>query len=184
MLYLNSEKLEQILREKKLSLSSLAKGAGVSRQSLYSMFSKNSVFNSTFCKILGYLKVDYQVLTYEMTPSHQIMSKAPTPIKKISLQLIEFCKRYHANLILFGSRAEGKTGVQVDWDFGIFFLKSVHDREFKLLKVRLTDAAFPYRIDIVNLNEAPAWFLESLQNRSLILHGKEFLGGLLRGRAA
>ena len=175
MLYLSKKGLQEALSKRGIRLSQLAKECGVSRQSLYSMFSKRPVFNTSFTKILHFLGGDYRDLTYERSERSEIMKDAPSRVQRVVLELVRFCEANEAALILFGSRSAGKKGVKADWDFGIFFEGKVKDQSLPHLKQQLADKAFPYRIDIVCLNQAPDWFLTSIQDNALLLHGSTSL---------
>lgn len=100
------------------------------------------------------------------------------------MRLIQFCDAHNAGLILFGSRARGKGGVNPDWDFGVYSSKLFDQRAFSVLKQKLMDEVFPNRIDIVNLNVAPSWFLESIANDYIQIHGKHLFTQFVERKAA
>lgn len=182
MLYLDEDKLNAALATRGLTLSQLAKDCGISRQSIYDMLSKKPVFNSTFVKILNHLGVDFD----QLTESHDVavLRTMPMRVQKAVMKLISFCDSHHAGLILFGSRARGKGGASPDWDFGIYSARPFDQREFSVLKQRLLDEVFPNRIDVVNLNVAPAWFLESIVSDYIQIHGKQPFSQFSERRAA
>jgi transcriptional regulator with XRE-family HTH domain len=121
MLCLGEDKLNTLLASRGMTLSGLARDCGVSRQSIYDMLGKKSVFNSTFVKILSHLGVDYEQLTE--THDVALLRTMPVRIQKAVMRLISFCEAHQAGLLLFGSRARGKTGIGADWDFGVYSLK-------------------------------------------------------------
>lgn len=170
MLYLSEDKVNALLSNRGMTLSQLARDCGVSRQSIYDMFGKKSVFNSSFVKILDHLGVGHEQLTE--TQDSALLRTMPMRIQKAVMRLITFCESHQAGLILFGSRARGKGGVGPDWDFGVYSFKSFDPRAFSVLKQKLMDEVFPNRIDIVNLNVAPSWFLESIVGDYIQVHGK------------
>lgn len=164
MLYLAKTKFEALLKSRGLNIAKLAKQCGVSRQSIYNMLGGETVFNTTFDKMLSFLTVSYKDLTEEMDEATVILRSFPDKIKKIALSLENFCAKNSADLILFGSRAAGKKGVRHDFDFAVYFHKKTNDEGLKKIKRSLTDKAFPYRVDIVDLNSAPEWFTSSIKD--------------------
>lgn len=169
MLYLSKKKLEEVLAKRGSSASMLAKECGISRQSIYNMFGKTSVFNTSFEKILKYLNVNLEEITEQRDRVSFLVQKFPNKINKIILELTEFASKNSADLILFGSRASGKMGITSDWDFALYFKRANKDKELKKIKQAIVEEAFPYRVDIVNLNNAPEWFLSSISNNIIYL---------------
>jgi AcrR family transcriptional regulator len=170
MLYLDEDMLNRLLAGRRMTLSRLAKECGISRQSVYDMLGNKPVFNSSFVRILEYLGVDYDQIT--QSRHNAVLHNMPVRIQKAVMALIQFCDAHQAGLVLFGSRARGKGGVQADWDFGIYAVRYLDPRAFSMLKLKLMDDAFPNRIDVVNLNVAPPWFLESIADDHIQIHGR------------
>lgn len=186
MLYLSQKKLDLLLGQKGLTLSGLARAAGISRQSLYRYFQKEPVFAIPFQKILRVLSVPYPAITEERNLAESILSKAPFRIQKVARALIEFAEKEGGALILFGSRTGGHEDLSRDWDFGLLLPRHnpATERRFKLLRQEITERAFPHRIDLVNLNLAPRWFLETVARSFVCLHGNVTADDLLKGKAA
>ena len=79
-------------------------------------------------------------------------------------------------VILLGSRARGNFKKYSDWDIGITKgEKRIEGRAFLRLKGRISELAenLPRKVELINLDAAPNWFLDSI-DYSLI-----FLGGNL-----
>lgn len=169
MLHLDKKKLETKLKARGVNLARLAKLCNVSRQSIYNMFEKNSVFNTTFEKILSFTGIDYLEITTGGRRKDYIIRNFPDQIKKIALSLCKYAAEHHADMILFGSRAAGKKGIRADWDFAIYFHRKMDNACLARLSRTLTEKAFPYRIDIVNLNAAPDWFKSSIEDNIIYL---------------
>lgn len=169
MLYLEKKKLEKVLKARGLNMSQLSKLCGVSRQSIYNMFGKTSVFNTVFEKILVHLAVDHNKITVGQSREGLIIKTFPDKIAKTAAKLSAFAGQTHADLLLFGSRAKGKRGFRTDWDFAVRFHKSNEDKKLKLLKQQCIEESFPFRIDIINLNLAPAWFKDSISDDCIYL---------------
>lgn len=182
MLYLDEEKLNAVLMARGMTISQLAHQCGISRQSVYDMFSKKPVFNSTFVKILNHLGINYDQVTESR--DNTLLRTMPMRIQKAVMSLIQFCDAHNAGLVLFGSRARGKSGVIPDWDFGVYSSKLFDQRAFSVLKQKLMDEVFPNRIDIVNLNVAPSWFLESIVSDYIQIHGKHPFAQFVERKAA
>ena len=169
---LSTHKLNDLLKSRGLNLSQLTKACGISRQSVYSMLRGGAVFNVPFSRILDFLKVSPLKITEEERVEDKILKSAPLKLQKVILKLIEFCKDHKAALLLFGSRVGGKARPGSDWDFGFYFYEKIPEASFRNLKWRLTEEAFPYGVDLVNLNQAPSWFLESIRNECVVLSGE------------
>lgn len=171
MLYLNKEKLKALAAGQGRSLADIARVAGVSRQSLYNMFHGQTIFNRSFEKLIVTLEVSYRDIAEEFSDGDRLLADAPKPIQHIAMRLIEYCRQSHASLLLFGSRARGKRGPHADWDFAVHFQTHYDRKRFHVIKTDLQDAAFPYRIDIVNLNDAPSWFRKGVDKSRVVLYG-------------
>lgn len=137
------------------------------------MLKGGPIYNVPFTKVIERLGVEVDEITVkDEEPSSLSLKRAPLKIQKIVLKLREFCAKSGAALLLFGSQATNRAGSGSDWDFGIYFTRAGVPKNFSSFKQDLIDRAFPYRIDIVVLNEAPPWFWESLVGRSLTLQGQ------------
>lgn len=172
MLILEREKLKTVIKRNGLSLNQLAAKCGVSRQSIYNMLNGKSVFNTTFEKILDCLDVNFEEITVSKDERAVLaMKKAPAKIQRIALALSLFAKGNKASLFLFGSRARGCERTRADWDFGVSLPEKGMCREFVILKQKLVDEAFPYRVDIVDVSSAPDWFIQSIVDDVIPLVG-------------
>ena len=172
MQLLSRAKLQKILGERQLTLSQTARESAISRQSLYKMIGGEPIYNTPFLKLIRYLKVGPEEVTDTGSRADFLLQNAPTKIRKSVLELSNFCEHHQASLFLFGSQARGANKIGSDWDFGIFFRKKDEDRSLRRLKQNLQSRTFPYRIDVLNLGQAPSWFLESIQEESILLKGK------------
>ncbi|MCP5464888.1 MAG: nucleotidyltransferase domain-containing protein [Deltaproteobacteria bacterium] len=170
MLYLDQNNLLEEAKRQGLSLSALAKKAGISRQSLYDMFEKKTVFNTPFQKILNILRVDPQNITRSSFSKVKIYEEAPPSIQNVMRMLLSYCQENKADLYLFGSRARGKKGIRSDWDFAINFKIHKKPKNFSTFKEQVIESAFPYRIDLICQNDAPEWFLEAIKNEKVKLN--------------
>ena len=165
-------KLMKILNSREITIASLARDCGISRQSLYAMFRGDSIYNVPFAKILNFLNLEPSQITEAHSSRQDALKSAPLKIQKTALRLREFCQDHGASLLLVGSQALGKGTMASDWDFAVYFWGNVFDRSLRLLKQRLEEEVFPYRVDIVNLNRAPEWFVQSVAEGAKLLEGK------------
>lgn len=173
MLILDKDKLNFAIKRRGFSLNQLAVKSQVSRQSIYNMLKGGSVFNTTFEKIIDCLGVGYEDVTIGRNEyAAAVMKKAPKIIQSIALELSVFAEENNAAFFLFGSKARGETNNRADWDFGISKLGKKMRRKFIILKQALIEKAFPYRIDIVDMNQAPQWFIESIADDMIVLAGE------------
>ena len=170
MTCVDKEKLNQLLLSRGISLAQLAKGAGISRQSLYDMFRGQSIFTRPFEKIVHELGVDFSELLAQSSRLDGILGDAPDAVRRAALELQRYAERKKATLFLIGSRARGKKDFRADWDFGIYFRGKL-PTDFARIKQRLKDRAFPHRLDIVDLSSAPPWFLPSVAEDALHMTG-------------
>jgi predicted nucleotidyltransferase len=148
------------------------------------MFGRRSIFNKPFEKILKLLVVDHSKLVKEKYSEEEPLGHAPDNIKKLVLSLIEYAKGHNADVLLFGSRVKKNKSIRSDWDFGIYFQQEKIPKDFSALKGRLLERAFPYRADIVVLNYAPDWFLDSIEEDAVMLTGERSRSSIFRRRAA
>ena len=171
MFTLDRNKLDAALHDKGLSLSRFAKECRISRQSLYNMFKGKGILTVSFEKLLDYLNVKFKDIVIQPSDLDSIMKEAPESVKKATLELQKFAEVNKADLFLIGSRARGKKGLRADWDFAIYFKDPKKVKSLALIKQKIGDLAFPYRIDLVVLSAAPSWFLYSASDEAIRICG-------------
>lgn len=174
MQILIQRKLNRLLSQRGISLSKFCKKSRISRQSLYNMFKGESIYNKPFTKLIEALNIKPDQITESSSSQENIFKKAPLKIQKVLLKLKEFCEKNRASLYLFGSQASQTARRGSDWDFGIYFQKKDQSKPLRNLKLKLIDQMFPYRMDVVCLNRAPKWFLQSIEDEIITLYGKDF----------
>jgi len=172
-LLLDPLKFRNLLHQRKITVSGLAKQCGISRQSIYQLIKGQSAFNVPFRKLMGHLRVNPLSLLKHVDTASDILETAPLKIRKIGHVLIEYCKSRDATLVLFGSKARGHFSSGSDWDLGIWFHRKSDDRSFRDLKNKILDEAFPHRVDLLNLSRAPEWFLKSIADDYLVVFGND-----------
>lgn len=171
MLRIDRKKLEPFLSGQNQHLSHLAAACGISRQSLYKMFRGESIFSTPFEKLLNELKVPFEQIVVDDEQLAISLRDAPSQIRTAALTLQHYATQRGADLFLVGSRARGKKGIRADWDFALFFPTQKKPKDFSSVKIKTEEMAFPYRIDVLCLNDAPEWFLNSISADALRLCG-------------
>ena len=91
-------------------------------------------------------------------------------------------------VVLIGSRAKGSAKKFSDWDFGIVgFPEPVSSTDFLKYKNVVEDMSenIVRLVDLVNLDQAPVWFLEGIAGKVVFLDGNQeaftYLKGVLNG---
>ena len=72
---------------------------------------------------------------------------------------------------LFGSRARGTSRARSDWDIAIVGPSPLPWTEFSVLKLDAQEEAWPYTIDIVDINRAPAAIRDAIVEDMVPLEG-------------
>lgn len=74
--------------------------------------------------------------------------------------------------MLFGSRTASTKKKNPDYDIGVMTDKEVEMKTLNSWKSKVEDLAWPYRIDLVDLNRAPVNSLYLIEKEMVVLHGK------------
>lgn len=164
----NRARFEEFLDEQgyKNHLDFCRKG-GVHKNTLNYYLSGRDVFSKKLYEIAAILNADPRELI------EPIQSKIQN-IEEIESIVRELASQRGVAVILLGSRADGSAKKYSDWDLGVTRAEiPINDREFLRMKGRVGELAdnLPRKVDLVNLDAAPYWFLH-LINYSVI-----FLGG-------
>lgn len=178
MIYLDRNKLEKIIAERGENLSDFAKECGISRQSLYNMFEGKSVISTPLEKIFNKLNANWDEII--AIKKEDYFKNAPQQVKLAFAEAVEFVRSKHADLFLIGSRARGKGSKFSDWDLAIHFPKKFNRSEFINLKEMTKEHSFPYYVDIVLLNDAPEWFIASIEKDAIRIEGNGDLTKILK----
>lgn len=73
-------------------------------------------------------------------------------------------------VIFFGSRARGDNKGFRDFDLAISLKRFLSWKEFALLKNDAEELAWPYKVDLVDLNRVPDGFRDTVENEGIILN--------------
>lgn len=157
----------------------------IHRNTLHDLFQGKSVFLNSFEKIAKKLEMDPLEL---LLPKSEFSNSIPNSdeIRPIVARLVK--KRKKMAVVLLGSRAIEAAKKYSDWDIGIFsHSQPVTGMEY-LQHRRLAEELaenMVRKVDLVNLNQAPSWFLENLKDSCLFLDGDHesfiYLKGVIDG---
>lgn len=166
------------------SISQFARKKKIHRSTLVKLLKGGPVILPSVRKIAKGLQMDPLDFFLPVSPLPSSIPLAEE-IGPIVARLVK--KNRKMAVVLLGSRAAGKGRPYSDWDLGIFSIQSpVSGLEYLRLKrfVEEMSEDLVREVDLVNLNQAPVWFLENLGG-VLFLDGDEesffYLKGLIDG---
>ena len=179
---LNIKKIKALMEKSGIgSISQLAEMSGIHRNTIRSYLNgTNSPYSSSFVSISKCLN---------STPDELVERQSTNPIGQL-LELIHPVIVSNPNLafILIGSRARGNSRRYSDIDIGLSSGTTPLDyKKFLSIKSEIEDLVddFAWLVDIVNLDEAPRWFLESIDYEPRLLAGNSlsyfYVMGLIHG---
>lgn len=163
------------------TLSAFAAAHRLSRATLQSYLRGQTPISTAFYHLAKALRVDpLTLLTLD--------TKSKTPPEQEILPIATALCRQVPQLAvgLFGSRATNRARTYSDWDLGITRgATALATADFLRCKRLVDDLAedLPRRVDLINLDAAPTWFLEGIHYPPIFLGGTEtswqyFLGVL------
>ncbi len=157
----------------------------IHRNTLRQILSGKNVFLSSFEKIASRLKLDPMelILPWSVFPSK---IKEIDEIRPIVARLVREVPK--GAVVLLGSRAALSPKKYSDWDLGLLkYPEPLSGTEYLKLKgwVEEWSEDLVRQVDLINLNQAPSWFLEGINNQITYLDGNweafVYLRGLLDG---
>lgn len=183
---LDQKRFKRVLLEKGFrNVTDFARKTGIHRNTLVGLISGRSVLVSSFAEVADRLSIDPQEL---MIASSTTKSRIPQidEIRPLIASLTKIDKQF--TVVLIGSRASRKSKKYSDWDLGILrYPEPLMGLEFLKLKRLVAEGSenLVRTVDLVNLNEAPRWFLEGLGDHILFLDGNRegwtYFKGVLDG---
>lgn len=157
----------------------------IHRNTLHNLLKGKSVFANSFEKIAKILSIDPLEL---LVPKSPFVSTIPNlhELRPIVAKLVK--KNKKMAVVLLGSRAKQTAKEYSDWDLGIFSypepIAGIPYLRYKRLVEDWSDNLVR-QVDVVNLNQAPLWFLENLKDSAIFLDGHResfiYLKGLIDG---
>ncbi len=183
---LDREKFKKSLLEAGFkSLLDFSRKTKIHRNTLQGLLLGKNVFVSSFSALAAHLKKDPMEL---ITPQSTLAAKIKhlDELKEVVAQLVRRDKK--TVVVLLGSRARGTEKEYSDWDLGVFrYPEPLSGREYLKMKRIVEEASekIVRRVDLVNLNQAPLWFLKDLKGTVIFLDGPQesfvYLKGMLDG---
>ncbi|MBI4366680.1 MAG: nucleotidyltransferase domain-containing protein [Deltaproteobacteria bacterium] len=152
------------------NLLEFSRKAGMHRNTLANLCAGKNVFTSAFQTIADHLGVDPNVLLKPVSTT-----AAPFPIEEIRPILARIIQSDpNVAIVLFGSRAGKHPTKYSDWDLGVIrFPDALSGIAFLRLKRMVEEASedLVRRVDVVNLHQAPSWFLTNIADQIHFLDG-------------
>jgi predicted nucleotidyltransferase len=168
------------------SLSDFAAKNNIHRNTLLNLKQGQSVFSSSYRNITNALEIDPLELMVPISTC-PFNNENLDEIRPLIAHLVKLAPG--KAIMLIGSQASGKAKKYSDWDIGIFdHVHPLSGREYLHLKGKVEDLSenLVRMVDLVNLNQAPSWFLESLvSTKPVFLDGNReayiYFMGVLNG---
>ncbi len=168
------------------NLSDFSSKSKIHRNTLQGLLAGREIFVSSFLMLAKQLQKNPLELlsTKSSLPNIQHVDELASILAQLSQ------KDKNLVIVLLGSRAREKANTYSDWDIGLFrYPNSLSGREYLRLKREVETLAEEQnvvrKIDLINLNQAPLWFLKELKNEALLLEGSKqaflYLKGMLDG---
>lgn len=181
---INDDVLKQALqRQGYKRLSHFAQDQKVNRMTLHHYLKGRGPLPENYYHICDSLGVDPLAF---LTPQLESVVAEQEKIQPIIQALLRQQPDLAVGLI--GSRARGRAKKYSDWDLGVTRgAKALTPQEGLRLKTLVEDAAenLPWFVDVVNLDQAPLWFLQKIDYQPVYLGGNrapwEFFLGVLHG---
>lgn len=184
---LDDRQLATQLRKVGLStISQFTQQYGINRATLNNYLNGRGPFPESFYVIADALNVDPIQL---LTPVASTLENAIPKLEEIA-SIIMACSKVSPRIavILLGSRAKGNAQDYSDWDLGVTGgAQPLTTKEFLHIKQLVEDLKedLPRDVDVVNLGEAPEWFLRGINYLPRFLSGNEsswnYFMGVLHG---
>lgn len=167
------------------SLSAFSLASKIHRNTLQGLLAGKQVFVASFLDLAAQLKKDpLELLSVQSSLSVKI--SYIEELRPILPQLLKLDPKIA--IVLLGSRARGNAKKYSDWDLGLFrYPEPLSGREYLRLKRVAEDESenLVRKIDVINLNQAPLWFLQGVKQDVVFLDGVQesflYLKGMLDG---
>ena len=164
------------------SVGSLLRQAGLHRNTLQKYVNhEREIIATPISKIAAALGIDPLriVQVVDEDASHKRFEKELVRIlTPLTTKSPEIC------FFLLGSRANGAPKKHSDWDIGLTGGRDqISTEDYLALKSQIEDQSedFPFRVDVINLDAAPDWFLKELDYSPLYLAGNRESFGYILG---
>lgn len=174
---LNRAVFERLLKMKGYkNHTDFCRKTGLHKNTLQYYLSGKDVFSNRLYDIATALDVDLK----------DLITRSDVDIENVYEieHIINTLSAYGLAVVLLGSRAEGKSKKFSDWDIGITKGKErLSGRDFIRLRSIVQDLAedLPRKVDLVNLDAAPVWFLISIDYDLVFLGGDKLAYNYFKG---
>ncbi len=157
----------------------------IHRNTLQGFLAGKNVFISSFVALASHLKKD----PLELVATDNSLPSKIQDIHELNEVISCLAKKdKKMALVLLGSRARGNAKQYSDWDLGVFrYPDPLSGREYLKLKREVEEVSenLVRKVDLINLNQAPLWFLRDIKNDVIFLAGLQesflYLKGMLDG---
>jgi transcriptional regulator with XRE-family HTH domain len=160
---LDNQKFRAALNRKGIkSTLELSRLSGIHRNTLAPYLNgEKSIYSNTILELAQFLEIDPELLKVEDS------SRAEIFIYDLAERFLkDFSSKYsELAVILFGSRVSGKAKKFSDYDLGVVGgNKLISSLDFLAMKEFISAHSddFAWKVDLVNLDEAPTWFLSEM----------------------
>ncbi len=86
---------------------------------------------------------------------------------KLKQIVVDFFRNDEVKIVLFGSRARKDNNIFSDVDIGLLPRKKINGTKITLLREKLSGLNIPYKVEIVNLQEASEEFKKEALKRAI-----------------
>ncbi len=167
---LSKAHLERVLQERGYSsLAAFCEQTKINRATIYHYMQGRGPLADAYYSLCDQLQVDPLSLLEEEKVSSDV------DVSEIRAIVEALCKRDCELAVgLFGSRAKGTARRFSDWDLGITRgVGGLGTREYFVLKQRVDDLSdnLARKVDVINLDAAPLWFLSGINYQPIFLLG-------------
>lgn len=159
---IDRERLSQALKNRSLSLQRALKEAKVSPNAYFTLQRKKEILPKSLVRLSRSLGIPPSVLLADLPDPFR---NVPDSVREAMERLKRFACTHHGFLVLFGSRVREKRARESsDWDFGFLGIRPCPLPSFAAAKGNAQETAWPFKLDFVDLNRAPLWFLKSIED--------------------
>ncbi len=163
-----------------VNISEFAQKNRLNRNVIHAYLRGNSVFTRQFNRIIEALKVDpFHILEQNASVSIRMPSELSACIEELTGRRSELC------FVLLGSRSRGTYNRFSDWDIGVSSVRrNLNGRDYLILKETFLNVSedLTEEFDLVNLDCAPSWFLETIGTDITLLSGNNLAFSRLKTR--
>ena len=153
------------------SIKHFARMTGINRNTVHAYLRGQTVFSRQFLNITDALGCDPFDALENREPVRGHLD-IPSEITRIARGLAGY--KNGMCCFLFGSRTTGNFNPDSDWDLGVASARlSISTKEYLTLKIRIEELgeSLPWRLDLVNFDNAPQDFLVSVRQEPRFLSG-------------